>query len=281
MADFSPADLSPTVAALTYYPVKGCAGISVERARITETGLTHDRSFMLAKPGGAFLSQRLVPAMATVVPSITEDGAVLTVTAPEAEDAKLDVRFDGDRRPVSMHGTWSGVGVDQGDEIADWFATVLGQECRLLRVPPDHDRDSPGEYVGKAGFSDAHPLLILSLSSLDSLNERILARGAEPVPMNRFRPNLVIAGWPQPHTEDRMRRMSAGPVEIGYASECPRCTVPMVEQATGRRDGPEPIRSLADYRRRDRGVTFGANAAVLRTGEVAVGDPVLVHDWAA
>ena len=87
---------------------------------------------------------------------------------------------------------------------------------------------------------------MISLSSLDGLNERILERGGEPLPMDRFRPNVVVSGWPEPHTEDRVRRAVIGDVELAYAKDCVRCSVTMVDQETGLRAGPEPIRSLAD-----------------------------------
>ncbi len=105
---------------------------------------------------------------------------------------------------------------------------------RLVRTPPDQHRATTGETAGLVGFADGNALLVISLSSLDGLNERILERGGEPVPMNRFRPNVVVSGWPEPHTEDRVRRAVIGDVELGYAKDCVRCAVPMVDQETGR-----------------------------------------------
>jgi uncharacterized protein YcbX len=123
---------------------------------------------------------------------------------------------------------------------------------------------------------------MVSLSSLDGLNSRILERGGTPVPMNRFRPNIVVSGWPEPHTEDRVRRAAIGDVELTYARDCVRCAVPMVDQETGLRDGPEPTRTLATYRRDPNGgVTFGMKAAVVGTGTLAVGDKIDVLEWAA
>jgi uncharacterized protein YcbX len=137
-------------------------------------------------------------------------------------------------------------------------------------------------HQGQTGFGDAHALLITSMSSLDGLNERIVETGADPIPMNRFRPNLVVSGWPEAHTEDRVLRASAGEVEFGYSARSIRCAVPTVDQATGEKRGPEPTRTLAKYRRQPDyggGVSFGMKAAVLRPGVVAVGDEILVHDW--
>lgn len=270
---------SPAVTALIYYPVKGCAGTAVRTARMTPTGLVHDRSFMLVDGAGLFMSQRTHPAMALIRPSISEDGALLTLSAPDVDGCTLDTIPEGVRREVSLFERWY-VGVDQGDAVAAWFEALLGQPCRLVRVPPDHDRDTEGFTPGKAGFADGHAVLIASDASLAHLNDRIRERGADPVPMDRFRPNIVISGWTRPHTEDRVRRMSIGEVEIGYAKRCGRCTVPMVEQTTGRRAGPEPIRTLADYRRESDGrVSFGMKGAVLRGGALSVGDPVRVCAW--
>lgn len=126
--------------------------------------------------------------------------------------------------------------------------------------------------------ADAHAVSVASQASLDGLNARIRAHGAEPVPMNRFRPNIVLDGCQGPHAEDEMRRLEIGTVRLAYAIRAMRCSVPLVDQHTGRRAGPEPVRTLAGYRREpeyDNRVGFGMKAAVLRHGVLAVGDPVL------
>lgn len=270
------------VSELVYYPVKGCAGVSLPAARCTETGIAGDRSFMLVDPDGVFRSQRRTPAMAVLRPRLT-DGR-LAVDAPGVDGIELDVAVDGPRLPVSLFGKWFGVGVDQGDTAAKWFSAALDLPCRLVRVPPEHDRDGWGEHPGKVGFADAHAVLVASESSLDNLNRRIAERGATGVPMNRFRPNVVVSGWPEPHTEDRFRLMTIGGVEFGFSTRAIRCAVPMIAQDTGLRRGPEPTRTLADYRREPKfggGVSFGAKAAVLASGEIAVGDDVVVREWQA
>ncbi|HKN99064.1 MAG TPA: MOSC N-terminal beta barrel domain-containing protein [Pseudonocardiaceae bacterium] len=272
----------PTVSELVYYPVKGCAGTSVSAARLVATGIVHDRSFMLVDDDGTFRSQRTTPAMAVIRPAVSADGARLTVRAPGTDPAEIDVVADGRRLAVSLFGKWFGTGIDQGDLAAKWFSAVLDQPCRLVRVPPEHDRTGWGEHPGKVGFGDAHAVLLTAESSLDELNRRIAAHGATPVPMNRFRPNIVVSGWPEPHTEDRFRLLSAGGVELGYSTRAIRCAVPTVAQETGVKSGPEPTRTLAGYRREPEfggGVSFGVKAAVLREGEIAVGDPVLVREW--
>lgn len=272
-----------TVAQLTYYPVKGLAGVDVRESEVGETGLRHDRLFMLVNPNdGRFLSQRVLPAMAVVRPRVLDDGAVLVLSADGADDIEVKVRTDGERREVSLFNRWFGIGIDQGEQVAAWCTQVLGRPAALVRVPPEHDRDGWGVYAGKVGFADAHAILVTSLSSLDGLNQRILERGAEPIPMNRFRPNVVITGWPEPHTEDRVARMAIDTVELGHSTRAARCAVPTIDQQTGRKAGPEPTRSLASYRRDPElggKVTFGSKAAVLRTGRIAVGDEVTVLEW--
>jgi len=268
------------VAALVQYPVKGLSGVPVDRAEIGPAGIVGDREFMLVDVDGAFLSQRTVPAMAALHAEL--DGDTVRLSAADAPELAVPIRYDGKRRDVSLFAKWFGQGVVQDAAADEWFSERLGRPVGLVRVTPEHDRPGWGVHQGQTGFGDAHALLITSLSSLDELNERISSRGGEAIPMNRFRPNLVVSGWSEPHTEDRVLRMSAGAVEIGYSARSIRCAVPTVDQATGRKTGPEPTRTLASYRREPAyggGVSFGMKAAVLTGGTVAVGDEILVHDW--
>jgi hypothetical protein len=263
------------VSGLAVYPIKGCGGVSVTSSAVDLTGLRGDRMMMLVDAAdGVFLSQRKVPAMAALRPSLVDSSLVIG-------GESFPVVVDGPRVPVVLH-TWHGFGIDQGDAAAQYFSDVLGKQVRLMRTPPDLHRETTGQTTGVVGFADGNALLVTSLSSLDGLNERIVERGGEPVPMNRFRPNVIVSGWPEPHTEDRVRRAVIGDVELGYAKDCVRCAVPMVDQETGLKDGPEPIRSLAAYRRdQDGGVTFGMKAQVVRTGTITVGDKIDVLEWAA
>ncbi|GGU69307.1 MOSC domain-containing protein [Lentzea flava] len=261
------------VSSLHVYPVKGCGGHSVASSAVDLTGLRDDRMMMLVDDEGVFLSQRKMPAMAALRPSLVDSS--LTIGGES-----FPVVVDGPRIPVVVH-TWHGFGVDQGDAAAAYFSDALGKSVRLVRTPPDLRRETTGETTGLVGYADGNALLMISLSSLDGLNERILERGGDPVPMDRFRPNVVVSGSPEPHVEDRVRRAVIGDVELAYAKDCVRCAVPMVDQETGHKAGPEPIRSLATYRRDpDGGVTFGMKAQVVRTGSIAVGDKIDVLDWA-
>ncbi|WP_406419440.1 MOSC N-terminal beta barrel domain-containing protein [Streptomyces sp. NBC_00873] len=269
---------------LTYYPVKGCTGTTVDSVQVLGTGLEHDRTFMVVDAAdGAFRSQRTHPSMAAIRVEVLDDGATLALSSEGVEPLRLKVDRDGPRREVSMFDRPLGAAADQGDEVAEWFSDALGAKSRLVRVAPGFDRDGWGETPGKVNFADAHAVLVASTASLDGLNARIAARGdAAPVPMDRFRANIVLTGNDEPHFEDRVRRMILGSVELAYSVRAIRCNVPLVDQRTGRRAGPEPVRTLATYRREPEyknKVSFGAKNAVVREGVVTVGDVAEVTDW--
>jgi uncharacterized protein YcbX len=264
-----------TVEALTSYPIKGCAGVGMSSASMTRAGLPDDRTFMIIDEGGVFRSQRRDPRMALIRPDVSADGTRLTLRAPGAQVVHVPIDLDGPRRDVRLFRTGY-QGIDQGDQAAAWLSGVLGVPCRLVRVPPEHDRVSDGETPGTSAYADSCANHLLSRSSLDLLNTRLADHGAAPVAMNRFRPNIVVAGWAEPHTEDRLRRLTVGAAELAYAKLAIRCVVTTIEQGSGARTGPEPLRTLATYRRREGGLAFGVKFAVTRPGVLAVGDRVVV-----
>lgn len=186
--------------------------------------------------------------------------------------------LDAARRDVLLFGAHF-QGIDQGDAVAGWLSHVLGAPSRLVRVPPEHDRVTVGQTPGTCGYADGCAIHLLSQSSLDLLNERLLGRGAAPLPVIRFRPNIVVDGWATPHTEDQARRVRVGTVELGYAKPTMRCVVTTVDQHIGATTGPEPLRALAAHRRVHAGLAFRVNFAVTRSGEVSVGDEVIVNQW--
>jgi uncharacterized protein YcbX len=259
------------------YPVKGCAGTPLTRAQVLPTGVLHDRTFMFVRPDGLFRSQRSTQNLAVIRPELTEEADKLTLSAPDFPSLALDIRPDGARLTVDVHGAWQGEAVDQGDEVADWASSLVGEPLRLVRVAPDHQR-MPDEQHGAITFTDSTPLHLTSLSSLDDLNARILEKGADPVPMERFRPNIVIEGWEIPFAEDDIRDFTIGTARLRWVKPDVRCKVTMVDQRTGTSAGPEPLRTLADYRREpDGGVSFGIKVAVTTPGEIHTGDEVTIH----
>jgi uncharacterized protein len=272
--------MTARVVALHTYPIKGCAGTSLTGAHLTPAGLAHDRTFMVVDEHGSFRSQRRCPLLATIRPEIVDDGRELVVHAPGADPVRVAVDLDGPRRAVELFGN-PYRGIDQGEAVAGWLTRVLGTPSRLVRVPPEHDRVTDGETPGRAGYADSGALLLVSRASWAELDRRITGRGTASVPMDRFRPNVVVDGWAEPHVEDEIREMTVGDAELAFAKLAVRCAVTLVDQRTGVRAGPEPLRTLADYRRvTGKGVAFGAKFSVPRPGRLAVGDELLVRRWA-
>ncbi|MCL7494098.1 MULTISPECIES: MOSC domain-containing protein [Streptomyces] len=271
-----------TVIELTSYPVKGCAGTPAAAAELTPAGLPHDRSFLVVGPKGVFRSQRTDPRLAVVRPEVSTDGTQLTLNSPGLEPLHLDIDLGAGPSPrcdVEMFGDPYRA-VDQGDRVAEWLSEALGAASRLVRAAPEHDRVTDGLTPGTSGFADSSPVHVISLATFDDLNRRITAAGRSPVPMDRFRPNIVVDGWDVPQTEDRARRVTVGGGELGFAKLAVRCAVTLVDQRTGDKAGPEPLRTLASYRRvPEGGVAFGSKFSVLGTGKVAVGDAFEVTEW--
>jgi uncharacterized protein YcbX len=255
---------------LNVYPLKSGGGTPLRTTEMLPHGLPHDREFMLITPEGVYITQREQPRMALLRPSF--DGEVLTVDVADPAMAMSPLEHepvdDGPVREVMVEGTWCR-GVDQGDEAADWFSALLDMDCRMVRFTGRREAANGATIT----FVDTYPLLVLSSESLDDLNERLAGTGGPPLPMNRFRPSLVIEGL-GPYGEDGARLLRVGDTVIEMVQPCPRCKITTTCQDTGAR-GKEPLRTLATYRRdADGGVVFGQNAVPRTTGRLAVGDPV-------
>ena len=182
---------------------------------------------------------------------------------------RVSAGVTGPRQPVQLfHHRLTGI--DQGVAVAEWLTAVLGRPSRLVVTPPEHDRATDGHTPGTAGYADSSAVHLLAEESLADLNSRLDA----PLPIARFRPNIVVAGAAA-YAEDALRHLRIGNVELGWTKIAVRCAVTLVDPATGRRAGPEPLRTLAHYRRDPAGgVVFGTKFAVLRPGRLRVGDPV-------
>ncbi len=259
------------LAALVCYPIKSCRGVRMDAAAVERRGLVDDRLMMIVDESGQFISQRSTPQLALIAPSLVED--VLTLRAPDMPEVSALLRRDGTRYPVRI---WNDTceAVDQGDEIADWLSHYLHRPARLVRLAEDCIRRVDARYAitedDAVSFADAYPFLITTQPSLDDLNARL----SRPIPMERFRPNLVITGN-QPFEEDDWAEIAVGNVRFALVKPCSRCTVITIDQSTGE-SNPEPLRALETFRRRNGKVTFGQNAIALNTGVVRVGDPVRV-----
>jgi uncharacterized protein YcbX len=258
------------VSELWIYPVKSCRGIVLEHAEVSARGLRWDRHWMVVDEVGRFLTQRDLPALATVAPVVTPDALVLR--APGRPDLELPHGAAVGETVVTV---WRDTLEAQTvSEAADrWLSEHLGVVCRLVRFADgvrravDPAYGAPGD---ETAFSDGFPLLLIGQGSLDELNRRL----PRPLPMRRFRPNLVVEGA-APHAEDDWRRIRVGPTALRVVKPCSRCAITTVDPDRGGRDGPEPLETLATYRRR---VYFGQNVIPDGAGEIRVGDSVAVID---
>ncbi len=270
------------VAALNCYPVKSCAGIALSRADIGPMGIRYDRQWMVVDERGMFVAQRGdtggralgIRSLGQVETAIGDGTLTLRVPGMDALRVPLAGRA-GDRTTV---GIWSSrvTAIDQGREASDWFSAYLSRErpgrYRLVRMPDDEIRAANRGH-GRLAFADGYPFLVISTASLADLNRRM----AVPLPMDRFRPSLVIETG-EPYLEDRLAAIRIGKIEMRGTTRCVRCPIPTFDQRTGAR-GKEPLRTLATYRRSARGVVFGRNFNHVGTGSLAVGDPVEVAAW--
>lgn len=256
---------------LILYPIKSCAGMAVEEAVATVSGLrargVHDREWMLVNGEGQFLTQREYPRMATIVPRV--EGDALLVTAPGMAPLRLALARDT-TAPTRRVQIWDDVvdAGDCGDAAARWFEEVLGDACRLVRFRPGLERPTSTKWTGgapsSARFADAYPLLLIGAAALEEINARMLAAGREALPMNRFRPNLVVEGT-DPFEEDYTESLSTDGIVIKPVKPCARCPIPAVDQATGI-PGPDPLDILQSWRGKailDGAVCVGMNCIVL------------------
>ena len=264
-----------TVGALHIYPVKGLKGIDLVEAQCTARGLRHDRRWMVVDADGVFLSQRGHPRMATVWTEIAD--GVLSLAAPDV--GSVEVAVDPGRgRTVKVRVWTSVVEALPVSPYADaWLTDYLGTSCRLVYMPEESRRESNAAYAGPGklvGFADGFAYLLANTQSLAELNARLAAKGHAALPMNRFRPNLVVTGAAA-FAEDGWREIRVGGAVLRTAKPCGRCEVTTTDQATGEVVGPEPLATLSTFRdSREFGVMFGMNLVTVEEGRVRVGDAV-------
>ena len=265
-----------SVTELRIYPVKSMRGAAHERVHVTATGFEWDRQWMVVDAKGTFLTQRTHPQLARVVPEV--QGQALRLEAPGLAGLSVPAAAQGAPVPVRV---WNDacVGLDQGDVAAAWVSGAIGQSVRLIRVSPEMGRVADAKWAGTApaplNFPDGYPVLIANQASLDDLNTRL----PQPIPMERFRPNIVIEGL-EPWAEDRIDTLTVGQVTLLLVKPCTRCTIPSIDQTTGE-PGTDPTPALKKFRhsRELHGVMFGENAVILagtgsaieRGAEVRVG----------
>lgn len=250
------------IASLHCYPLKSGRGVDLDQTPLTAAGLANDRSWMIVTPAGRFLTQRELPRLALIRPRLTADEFVLE--APSCEPLVVSIYDSCSRVPVVVWGDTCPA-FDAGEAAASWLQALLERECRLVRFDPEHRRLSArawtGEYEAENRFSDGFPVLVIGQASLADLNSRL----ERPLPMNRFRPNIVMEGLGA-YDEDQIAELYDDTVTLKLVKACTRCRITTTDQDTAALDGKEPLQTLKSYRfdAQLHGVIFGQNAIVVR-----------------
>ncbi len=278
-------DVTARIARLFIYPVKSCAGVEVSDAILTETGLDLDRAWMVVDEAREFVTQRELPRMALIRPTLKHYEVVLRAPGMLA----LHLTIDAVEQPIRVR-VWDDEvsAFDMGDVASQWLSDFLGAKLRLVRFDPDHKRLSSMKWTQGAQapnqFADGFPLLVASDPSLQELNRRLQAQGHRAVGMERFRPNIVLSGV-DAHDEDRLDVLcidTGGDVQLRIAKPCARCPIPNIDPATGE-SSPEVSDTLQAYRKNDildGAVTFGMNAIVLSgDGQTLRVGQAVTADW--
>ncbi|MEU6065429.1 MULTISPECIES: MOSC domain-containing protein [Streptomyces] len=263
------------------HPVKAFRGVSLRQAVVEPWGLSGDRRWALIDDGGKVVTQREQPRLALAAAELVPGGGI-RLSAPGREPVTVPVPEPAGTVPVNIFGT-KVEAVLAEDAAGAWCADYLEADVRLVhlddpatRRPVDPDYALPGETVS---FADGYPLLVTTVASLDALNS-LMAQGDHahegPLPMNRFRPNVVVAGT-EAWAEDGWSRLAIGEAVFRVAKMCGRCVVTTTDQDTAVR-GREPLRTLARHRRFGTSLVFGQNLVPTSPGTIRVGDPVRILD---
>ena len=284
------------ISEINIYPIKSLKGISLDSSVIEERGLQYDRRWMLTDREGMFFTQREFPNMATIGVEVTSDG--LRVTSKNLGEMSIPFEPDmGERGRVTIWNSVCDAEIYNG-HVSEWFSDVLGTNCQLVYMPDTSRRGvNPRFNLGEevVSFADGYPLMVIGEGSLADLNERLEEQRqagmlAAPVPMNRFRPNLVVSDI-DAFAEDAWQKIRIGEAAFRSTKLCERCVITTIEQSAGEVSGKEPLKTLATYRKAkdvipDRyeahgiganAVLFGQNLIAETAGAtISVGDEIVV-----
>lgn len=271
--------MAVTIRGLYVYPVKSCAGIALDSAQVSASGVQWDRQFIVVDAAGNMITQRTVPRMVLVKPALQSELGQLVLNGPGVSALAVPLLNPGpDEQAISVN-VWSGrpLGSPVSEQADQWFSEVLGQPCRLLRLHSRSERRVPAQFPDswqqrhqdwKAlnardqafGFADGFPFLITNSASLDALNTTLAGKQVDPVDMIRFRPNIVLDGLPE-YEEDYIFGLTAGNLHFAMVKPCPRCPIPNVNPDTAA-VADEPGITLMQTRSAELGVLFGVNAVL-------------------
>lgn len=259
------------ISQLYIYPVKSLGGIPLNTARVTDRGLEYDRRWLLIDDNHIQLTQREHPAMALFTPTITAAGVDILYRPTQQ---RYTIPFQPQTNNYADVQCWDDtVRAQFVDPQADaWFSDLLKLNCRLVYMPDDTQRQTDLNYTPEGhitSFSDAYPFLLIGEASLEELNSRL----DQPLPMNRFRPNIVFSGG-APFEEDQLHDFTIGKIRFSGVKLCARCVMTTVNQLTAQQ-GKEPLRTLARYRAKNNKILFGQNLIHHGLGQLTVGDELV------
>ena len=268
----------PRVARLRIYPIKSCRGYDIPTADLDELGMAGDRRVQVVDATGKPFTQRSHPALARVNARLDTDQ--IRIDAPDVGSVTLPLAPTADSSSITTE-VWSTTGL-QADttspEADQFFSELLKTPALLIRTGVRFNRPVEHHPDARVGFADAYPLLVISEASLADLNDRLIIKGEMPISMERFRPNIVATDC-QPFDEDRWIRIQIADTNLQTAGPCERCIMTTVHPESGENLGPEPLRTLASYRRdpAGSGINFGQNLVHLtNSGTLTVGDNVKI-----
>ena len=239
-----------TIKELVIYPIKGLAGISVEKANALPAGFEYDRRWMLIDEANKFVTQRTQPKMALFISEIKE--------------GKLFVSYQDKSISFDLHETlndeviktkvWDDDALVQlvSNDASAWFSEMLGQQVDLVRILDDNARihhNSTKNIDIHVSLADGYPYLIAGTESLQYLNQKL----SEPIEMNRFRPNIIVVTT-EAHEEDTWNKIKIGSASFLNIKPCARCNVITINQNS---------------------VLFGTNVMCTSDGIVSVGDSII------
>lgn len=253
------------------YPIKSLGGIRLSEAVVEEKGFRYDRRWMLVDDEGVFITQRKHPKLAILQVDLGEKA--LKVFHKTMAGMSVEIPFDLATGPELMVTVWDDQVLAKivHPDLNLWFSDFLGFEVSLVIMPEATHRKVNPKYAvhsESVSFADGMPYLLIGQESLNDLNSRL----ESPVPMNRFRPNIVFSGG-SPYLEDSLRKIKIGELEFEIVKPCARCVMTTVDQATGEK-GKEPLKTLSSYRAIHGKVYFGQNVVALQSGTVKVGDVI-------
>ncbi|MGL5075867.1 MAG: MOSC domain-containing protein [Waterburya sp.] len=275
------------ISELYVYPLKSCQGIELQQAQVTNQGFLWDREMMLVSGSGKFITQRQFPQLAKVKVEIIESNISLRIEDATLPPLTFSPTLTGNLIEVEI---WRDrlLAIDQGDTVAQWFQQLLNLEpnkvCRLVRQSPEHLRLLESKYASNQenilSFADNYPIMLTATASLTELNQRIVEihqQAKQAIPMNRFRPNIVVQTT-EPFVEDTWSVIQIGEIRFTVVKPCSRCIITTIDQQQGAKNQlKEPLNTLGTFRQlSEQGVMFGVNMIPQNQGTIKVGDRLAV-----